>query len=417
MLPENLTVAEVLGTPRAVTRRITDIPAEPLTWLWPGRIPQGKLTILSGDPGLGKSLLTLAIGTAVSRGAPWPCREGVAPMGDVVVISAEDDPADTIRPRLEAAGADLSHIHVLDGVEYVDENGTPQRRPWNFTDAAALGEMLAELPDCGLVVVDPLSAYLAGTDSHKNADVRALLMPLAEMAARRHVAVLCVSHLNKSAGPVMYRTSGSLAFVAAARAVFAVARDQDDAARRLVVPIKCNLSPDSTGLAYRIGERAGVPVVEWEAETISISAEEALAIPARDDEPNETGVAAKWLRETLAKGPKPASDVKDAAMQDGLAWRTVQRSMAEAGVESTREGFSGGARWRLINRASGSPSKILGANETFGANAGNTGLAGNSQVPVPSFAPTLRDGANGSKVCPRCDGEGCLICGERGFLL
>lgn len=397
MLPENISADEVLGTPRAVTRCIAEIPAETLAWLWPGRIPLGKLTILSGDPGLGKSLVTLAITTAVSRGAPWPCGEGIAQVADAVLVSAEDDPADTIRPRLEAAGADLSRIHVLDAVEYTDENGVLHRRPWNFTDIEALDARLVELSEeSRLLIVDPLSAYLAGIDSHKNSDVRALLAPLAEMAARRRVAVLCVSHLNKSSGPAMYRTSGSLAFVAAARAVYAVAKDQDDPSRRLVLPVKCNLAKDSTGLAYRIGSPSGVPVVEWEPEPVTISAEEALTIQADGDERGEMQGAAEWLRELLAEGPMTRQAVQDECREAGFSWRTVQRAMHSAGVESHRGGFGEPAAWALRSRANGSPSKILGATGSFGATVENTGLAGGPVAPFSPVAPTPRDGATGA---------------------
>ena len=350
---------EVLGSPRAVTRRITDIPTERLAWLWPSRIPLGKVTVFSGDPGLGKSLVTLAIAAAVSCGSCWPCREGTAPLGDVMLVSAEDDPADTIRPRLEAANADLHRIHVLDAVEFVDADGRPQRRPWNFTDMDALGTRLAALPECRLVIVDPLSAYLAGTDSHKNSDVRALLAPLAEMASRQRVAVLCVSHLNKSAGPAMYRTTGSLAFVAAARAVYGVAKDPNNASRRLVVPIKCNLSADSTGLAYKIIANAdGTPVIEWESETVTISAEEAFSVPAYDDEQGERREAVEWLTDYLAGGPKSARQVRVAAQENGLAWRTVRRAQVALNIRPAKTRFDGGWEWTLPAKVPTDPEDV-----------------------------------------------------------
>lgn len=346
MLPENLTADEVLGTPRVVTRCISEIPAEPLSWLWPGRIPLGKLTILSGDPGLGKSLMTLAVAAAVSRGSRWPCREGIALVADVVLVSAEDDPADTIRPRLEAAGADLGRVHILDAVEYTDENGDLHRRPWNFTDIEALEMRLVALPACRLVIVDPLSAYLAGTDSHKNADVRALLTPLAEMAARRRVTVLCVSHLNKSQGAAMYRTTGSLAFVAAARAVYVVAKDQNDAGRRLVVPIKCNLAKDSTGLAYTIGEIDGAPVIQWETEPVTITAEEALAVEDNEGR-SQTDEAVDWLRKELATGPAKAADVQKQARLAGISDKSLRRARERLAIHPLKSEFAGGWTWAL----------------------------------------------------------------------
>ncbi|HKT32837.1 MAG TPA: AAA family ATPase [Gammaproteobacteria bacterium] len=328
---------------------LADIQSEPLRWLWPGRFPLGKLSILSGDPGLGKSLVTLAIAAAVSRGAPWPCHEGTATLGDVVLISAEDDAADTIRPRLEAAGADLKRVHVLEGVDQFTDSGDTVRRPWNFGDVKALDRLLAAKPDCRLVVVDPISAYLAGTDSHKNSDVRALLAPLADLAARHGVALLAVSHLNKSAGPAMYRTTGSLAFVAAARAAFAVAKDKDDLGRRLVLPIKCNLSPDSSGLAYRIGQSSnGAPVVEWETSPVTITADEALAVMNEHvEDRSQTDEAVDWLRVLLADGPRKAGEVQREARQAGISDKALRRARERLKVRPSKSGFSGAWTWTL----------------------------------------------------------------------
>lgn len=365
------------GSPRAAAEShltiacLADIQPEPLRWLWPGRFPLGKLSILSGDPGLGKSLVTLAIAAAVSRGSPWPCREGTATLGDVVLISAEDDAADTIRPRLEAAGADLKRIHVLEGVDQSTDSGDTVHRPWNFGDVKALDRLLAAKPDCRLVVVDPISAYLAGTDSHKNADVRGLLAPLADMAAHHGVAVLAVSHLNKSAGPAMYRTTGSLAFVAAARAAFAVAKDKDDLGRRLVLPIKCNLSPDSSGLAYRIGQSSnGAPVVEWETRPVTITADEALAVMNDDvEDRSQTDEAVDWLRALLGDGPQKAGEVQREARQAGISDKALRRARERLKIRPSKSGFSGAWTWALpedAQPAQGAHTPDVGIFETEG---------------------------------------------------
>ncbi len=354
---------------RAAITCLDAIRPEPLRWLWPGRFPLGKLSILSGDPGLGKSLVTLALAAAVSRGAPWPCREGNAPLGAVVLISAEDDAADTIRPRLEAAGADLKRIHVLEGVDQPTESGGILRRSWHFGELAALDSLLTDKPDCRLVIVDPISAYLAGTDSHKNADVRALLAPLVNLAAEHGMALLAVSHLNKSAGPAMYRTTGSLAFVAAARAAYAVARDKENPARRLVLPLKCNLSTDSTGLAYRIslGDN-GAPVIQWEPEPVTVSADEALAVMREDEgERGERQEAADWLTDFLANGPKSAKEIQAAAREYGLAWRTVRRAQTALGIRPAKTRFDGGWEWALPSKMATTPQDVHQKDvDTFG---------------------------------------------------
>ncbi len=341
--------------PEPVLVRVSDVAAEPIRWLWPGRLALGKVSLLAGDPGLGKSLVSLAVAAAVSRGTLWPVDGTPAPEGEAVLLSAEDDVADTIRPRLEAAGADVSRIHVLTMVRDTDQDGRPFSRGFSLRrDLELLADVLAANPAVRLVVVDPISAYLGDTDSHNNAEVRGLLAPLAELAARHRVAVLGVSHLNKSSGPAMYRTSGSLAFVAAARAVFVITRDQAEPARRLLLPVKNNLAQDLTGLAYSVGTAEnGAPVVLWEPEAVTVTAEEALAPAPSDDDRGEREEAEAWLQKVLAPGSLSAKDIFRQAREAGIAERTLKRAKARLGVVTIKEHFSGGWRWKLPAPAEG----------------------------------------------------------------
>lgn len=168
-----------------------------------------------------------------------------------------------------------------------------------------LGATLAEIGDVALVIIDPITAYLGGTDSHKNADIRALLAPLSDLGAKHNAAIVCVSHLSKSgANEAMLRIMGSLAFVAAARAAFLVARDKDDDKRRLFLPIKNNIGDDRTGLAYElqstsVDSPAGIIEtcrVLWHAEPVTINADDALAPPPANDEArSERDAAREWL--------------------------------------------------------------------------------------------------------------------------
>ena len=340
-----------------VTRRLSEITPQRLEWLWRGHFPLGKLSLLSGDPGLGKSLVTLALAATVSRGAPWPIPgDGNAPLGDVLLISAEDDAADTIRPRLEAVGADLHRVHIVDGVPAVDNSGRPYTRTWTLADLPELDAKLAELPECRLLIIDPVSAYLAGTDSHKNADVRSLLAPLTELAGHHRVAIVAVSHLNKSAGPAMYRTTGSLAFVAAARAVYAVTKDKEDPSRRFVLPIKANLAPDNGGLAYCVAVVDGQPVVEWERAPVVVDVDEAISRDQTGGDHTERDNAAGWLRDLLADGPMAANEVKAQAKDAGYAWATVRRAKYALGIKPTKTRFGGGWEWII-------PPKVLTKDE------------------------------------------------------
>lgn len=265
-----------------VTVCLADVHPQPVRWLWPNRIPLGKVTLLVGDPKKGKSVLTLDIAARVTTGAGWPDAPGQRfDPGGVVLLSAEDDLADTIRPRLDAAGADVSRIVSLQAVEHRDsKSGAMVKAGFTLADLLALEAAIAQTPACRLVVIDPVSAYLAGADSHVNAEVRAALAPLAELAQRTGVAVLLVTHLRKGEGLAVYRAIGSIAFTAAARAVWAVAQDRDDPTghRRLLLPVGCNLSADQeTGLAFALRDNvAGVPLVAWEAGAVTISADDAL---------------------------------------------------------------------------------------------------------------------------------------------
>jgi len=330
------------------TRRLADIDPEPIRWLWPGRLPLGKLCMVVGDPGLGKSMATLAIAATVSRGSRWPIAgEGGAPHGNVLIISAEDDPGDTIRPRLDAAGADCRRVHILDAIDDTDDAGRTYRRPWGMGDIDVLDRLIASLPECRLIVIDPLSAYLAGVDTHRNTDVRAVLAPLSDLAARRGVTILCVSHLNKGSGQAMYRTTGSLAFTAAARAVYAVGKDEGDPGRRLMLPVKANLAPDATGCAYRIGTAAdGVPRIEWEPEPVrDVDVDAMLAGPGAGRPDKELREAERWLREALSEGPVAARELRDDAEAAGHSWATIRRAKDNLHVISERVGTVW--QWRL----------------------------------------------------------------------
>lgn len=326
-----------------------DVKPEPIRWLWPGRIALGKVTLLVGDPGLGKSLVTIALAAHVSRGTSWPVDHAQCQRGKVLILSAEDDPADTIRPRLDVADADPSQIHLLKAIRGIDlKTGEPVTRMFSLKrDLVALSAELERLRDVRLVVVDPVSAYLDGTDSHTNADVRALLAPLAELAARHQVAFVAVSHLNKGGQQsALYRVTGSLAFVAAARAVYAVLKAPDDPRRRLILPVKNNLAPDSSGVAYAIGQAAnGSPVLEWEPDPVTITAEEALAPVEPDEDRSERDEAAEWLRGALADGPKRTKELMRDARAYGIAERTLQRARRTIGAVVERDGFGGHCRW------------------------------------------------------------------------
>lgn len=331
----NLTTAASAG-PLAITRRIDEIDRELLEWLWPGRIPLGKLTLLAGDPGLGKSFVTLDMAARVSKGDAWPD----APLlkqtpGGVLLFNAEDDLADTIAPRLDKAGADGKRIVAVEGVSFLDK-----RRHFSLEiDLPRMEEVLAGHPGTRLVVIDPIAAYCGKVDSHKNTDVRGLLAPLAELASRHRVAVVTVTHLSKSGGTkAVYRAMGSLAFAAAARAVWAIVKDTNDPNRRLFLPAKLNLARDPDGLAYRIDDGR----VAWEYEPVKMHADEAIAAEAKEAASVERGsvcrAAAAWLRERLGDGVVPTSEVIADAKEQDISERTLRRAFKQLGGRSKKDG-------------------------------------------------------------------------------
>ncbi|MGD2109736.1 MAG: AAA family ATPase [Phycisphaerae bacterium] len=332
--------------PTVIRRRLSDVTPEDVSWLWPGRFPYGKLSLIVGDPGLGKSFLTLDIAARLSCGTPWPdLRDARIETTNTVILSAEDDPADTIRPRLDAAEADVTRIHV---VEAVQRNEDGDRAYFN------LDLDLKPLEDCivatnaRLVVIDPVSAYLGDRDSHSNADIRGLLAPLSDLAARRRCAVVAVTHMNKSgASRALYRAMGSLAFTAAARIAWLVAKDNDNPARRLLLPIKSNLIEDPSGIAFEIADGR----VCWFPERIDLDADSVLAVSTEDR--TECAEAADWLTELLAVGPMPVNEIQQAAKADCHAWRTVERAKKLLKIRSSREGFGSGSRyvWQLPSEA------------------------------------------------------------------
>jgi len=194
----------------------------------------GKVTMLAGHPGLGKSQLALAIVSIVTTGGRFPVNGARAECGSAVILSAEDDAEDTIRPRLDAVGADLARCRVVGAVHDRDDTGRDHMRGFSVVDdMPRLATALAEIGDAVLVIVDPITAYLGATDSHRNAEVRSALTPLTHLAVEHRVAVLAISHLRKSLeGEAIPRVSGSLAFVAAARAAYVVTRDPANENRR-----------------------------------------------------------------------------------------------------------------------------------------------------------------------------------------
>jgi len=360
-----------------VLRRVSDIERKDLRWLWHQRVPLGKLTLFAGDPGLGKSFVTLDMAARVTRGAGWP--DGAAASceaGSVILLSAEDDAADTIRPRLEAAGADLSKVHILQAVRRLRGNDHTTLEQFSLeTDLVALQDAVVSLGDVRLIGIDPLSAYLGGIDSHVNSKVRSLLSPLAEIASTLSVAVVGVTHLNKTSSSALYRASGSIAFVAAARAVWFFGKHPDDPAQRLMLPGKMNLGPEQEGMSYRLEAKQGVAVVAW-GDAVSVSADAVLEQEGNEQR-SERLAAIDWLRERLADGPVPQRKIKGDAKAEGFSWATLRRAKDALGVVTEKTGYQGSWQWRLKDGQAKGAQPYTSEESTFEQATENTNLNGN----------------------------------------
>jgi hypothetical protein len=266
-----------------------------------------------------------------------------------VLLTAEDDPADTIRPRLDAAGADVTKISLLRAVQWYDaERGKRTSTQFSLArDLPALRMAIEQAKDCRLVVIDPISAYLGEADSHKNSEVRAVLAPLAELAQEMGVAIVSVTHLNKGSGAALYRSMGSVAFVAAVRAAWAVVKDRDNEERRLVLPLKNNLALDCGGLAYSVMSTGdGVPYLAWEPEPVTMTADEAMA-PADDKDKDRRlrNEAANWLKDELQSGPAASQQLFTRGKAGGFSEKTLRRAKHDLRLRAYKEGFGSGSTW------------------------------------------------------------------------
>ena len=238
---------------------VADVVAEQVRWLWPGRIPTGKLVTLDGDPALGKSTLALTIAATVTRAGEWPDGTGCDESGDVLIMSAEDGVADTIRPRLDAAGADVARVHLIDYV--LGERGEPI--PVTLAATDEIERHITET-NARVLIIDVLLAYMPG-DAYRDQDARKALTPLAKVAERTGCTMLLLRHLRKSqSGEPVYLGGGSIGIVGAARAGYVVTRDPDRDDVRVFASVKSNLANAPKSLAFRlVGAANGAVTVDW----------------------------------------------------------------------------------------------------------------------------------------------------------
>jgi hypothetical protein len=312
------------------------VQAETVGWLWRPFLPRGKLALLDGDPGVGKSLLTIDLASRLSRGGPLPDGSPADRPHTVLLLNAEDSAADTTRPRAVAAGADLDRLGVVSGLD---------RLPL-LPDCLPDLERLIAARRADLLVIDPLMAFLPPKVS-ANLDqcVRTALTPLAQLAERTDCGILLVRHLRKiTGGRAVRRGQGSMGIVGAVRTGLLAGPHPVDSSLGVLAVVKSNLAGAVPSQTYRIAAGAtGLPLVEWVG-PVDVSADGVGGKPPERLHPREW--AGLWLQQQLASGPTRAAEVLTAATEAGIPEATLRRAKGVIGVESHQvKGADGRREW------------------------------------------------------------------------
>lgn len=344
----------------------------PINWLWPSWLARGKLTVLAGAGGSGKTTLAIGLIGTLTSGGRWPDGEICRDKGNALIWSSEDDAADTLVPRLIAAGADLSRVHIIQGRMNA---ASGEREPFDpATDFDLLKEAVTEIGGASLLLLDPVVNVVKG-DMHRANDVRRALQAVIDFAEAHGCAVLGITHFSKGSGASSPadRVIGSQAFGALARAVL-VAAKQEESETRVLARAKSNISDDQGGVAYvvepcSIGNGIETTRVLW-GERIEGSARDILASVEHtrdDDHRSEHGEACDFLRDILERGPVPNQQIKSEASGAGLSWATIRRAKKAIGVEAIKEGGRLGDKkqqwvWQLPAQGAHETQKVLTKN-------------------------------------------------------
>lgn len=354
--------------------RASDLSPEPITWLWNGWLAAGKMHILGGAPGTGKTTISMGLAATVTTGGRWP--DGTRSLaGNVVIWSGEDDPADTLIPRLALSGADLSRVYFVADIR----EGAERRSFDPARDMEPLHRKLAQIGGVRLLIVDPIVSAIVG-DSHKNAEVRRGLQPLVDLAASMRCALLGITHFSKGTGgrdPVE-RLTGSLAFGALARVVLVAAKHQEEGEDgrtvRLFCRAKSNVGADGGGFAYDLHQaelktHPGIfaSSVLW-GEAVEGAARELLATADATGDDGDGGAlsdAKRFLVDLLMDGPMRAGEVFKDADQAGYSKRSIQRAANALKIERHKGGMRAGWTWRLPPKMPIPPEDAVDAKQKY----------------------------------------------------
>lgn len=336
---EGLTDADAGIRPHVL--RYNALRRQRVVWLWPGRFPAGKLVLLDGDPDVGKSTVTIELCARLTTGSPMP--DGYMPPSpaNVLFLRAEDGAADTVLPRLLAAGGDPARFMELVSVPELDDRGQLQWRPPELpTDVVHLDDVI-RTENIALVLVDPLVAFFADwVNAHRDQQVRRALTPMAHLAERTGATILAIRHLNKTVGaPSLYRGGGSIGILAAARLVLVAGHDPDNEGRRLLAVYKSNLAPKAETLAYRIvpDDLYDCGRIMWQGASNKTGADILHLSDVDEDERTATDEAVSVLFAILDSGPVDVAVAQRQARQAGIGERALDRARHVAGIIPERK--------------------------------------------------------------------------------
>lgn len=328
-----------------------DLQPEPISWVWEPWLAKGKLHILAGAPGQGKTTIALALAAIDTSGGCWPDGTQCDEPGNVVIWSGEDDLSDTLLPRLMAAGADVARIFFVKGTRVNGEaySFDPAR------DLVALTEQCEHIGDVRLIIVDPIVSAVTG-DSHKNTETRRALQPLVDLAACMGAALIGITHFSKGGQGTdpMQRVIGSVAFSAVARVVLVAAKVKGDDGedRRIFARAKSNIGPDEGGFVYHLEQVEVAPGIQasriaW-GDAVHGTARELLTDPHAEDgaRSGALGSATEFLREVLGMDVVPSKSVEAEAQDAGFSWATIRRASDALGVKKSR-GTDGKWYWTM----------------------------------------------------------------------
>lgn len=335
--------------PGVVLVKASEMKPRPINWIWDGWLASGKIHLIGGIAGTGKTTISLAIASCITNGEKLP--DGTIPeTGEIVMWTGEDDPEDTLTPRLMAMNADLNKVHFVRG--YSDGN---KERPFNpSTNMVQLEEKLKSLKNIKLLIIDPIVAVVAN-DSHNNGDVRQSFAPLIQMAEKLKFAVLGITHLTKSTSgkEPIERITGSLAFGALARVVLFTSKcknsEGDDI--RIFLRAKSNIGSDQGGFEYELESSTtqdGIATskVVW-GDVIEGSARELLNRAENDFEGGGLKECMKWLTELLATGSIRSNEAEKEAINAGFSIATFRRAKEKLKVKSTKIGVGKLSFWEI----------------------------------------------------------------------